>query len=109
MRVFTLCIRMRNVSMATARHSRCALNEVAAMREAAEVNTGRQSSLPLQIVVYFSGWYLVLFYPALLAALLYKGSCTVYCLAKRGTNVAANVAPRALHRCWVVSYQGGCV
>jgi hypothetical protein len=36
------------------------------------VSTGELSSLPLQVVVYFSGWYLLLFYPALLAALLYK-------------------------------------
>ena len=37
------------------------------------VSTGELSSLPLQVVIYFSGWYLVLFYPALLASLIYKG------------------------------------
>ena len=35
--------------------------------------TGELSSLPLQVVIYFSGWYLVLLYPSLLAALIYKG------------------------------------
>ena len=42
------------------------------------VDTGGLSSLPLQVVIYFSGWYLVLFYPALLAALVYKGQSHVY-------------------------------
>ena len=41
--------------------------------QGAGVGAGGLSSLPLQVVIYFSGWYLVLFYPALLAALIYKG------------------------------------
>ena len=41
--------------------------------QGAGVGVGGLSSLPLQVVIYFSGWYLVLFYPALLAALIYKG------------------------------------
>lgn len=31
------------------------------------------SSLPLQIVLYFSGWYLLLFYVAELALVIHKG------------------------------------
>ena len=40
----------------------------------------RLSSLPLQVVIYFSGWYLVFFYPALLAALIYKGVYIYTCV-----------------------------
>lgn len=32
------------------------------------------SSLPLQVVLYFSGWYLLIFYVAELSLTIYKGS-----------------------------------
>ena len=56
--------------------------------EDSEVRTGRLSSLPLQVVVYFSGWYLVLFYPSLLAALLYKGLLSAASCAYRRAGCA---------------------
>ena len=33
----------------------------------------RYSSLPLQVVIYFNGWYLALLYLAELALVVYKG------------------------------------
>lgn len=37
-------------------------------------NSKRISSLPLQVVLYFNGWFLVLFYIAEMALLIYKGT-----------------------------------
>ena len=34
----------------------------------------RISSLPLQVALYFNGWYLVLFYITEMALLIYKGA-----------------------------------
>lgn len=43
------------------------------------------SSLPLQVVLYFSGWYLLLLYVAELALVIYKGEARTYhCLPTRG-------------------------
>ncbi|XP_064396929.1 transmembrane protein 216-like [Halichondria panicea] len=37
-------------------------------------NSKRISSLPLQVVLYFNGWFLVLFYIAEMALLIYKAT-----------------------------------
>ena len=34
----------------------------------------RIASLPLQVVFYFSGWYLILYFLAILGLMIYKGT-----------------------------------